>query len=66
MILDDPALEDVPLSERRGAAYDVIAEYRRRIAAHEGLFADPTEREKGIRTMDELEAQRRRTDGLLN
>jgi hypothetical protein len=60
------AAENAPMSERKADAYGVIAEYRRRIAAHEGVYADPDERARGERTMDELEAMRRRADGVLN
>ena len=60
------SLENQPLAARHEAAYAVIAEYRRRIAAHEGIFADPVERARGTRAMDKLEATRRRADCMLN
>ena len=65
MSLDD-VLEDAPLSERGAAALGVITEYRRRIAAHEGIYADPAEREKGTYDMDVLEANRHRAAAVLN
>ena len=65
MSLDD-VLEDAPLSERGAAALSVIAEYRRRIAAHEGIYTDPAAREKGTYDMDVLEANRHRVAGVLH
>ena len=65
MSLDD-VLEDAPLSERGSAALGVITEYRRRIAAHEGIYADHAAREKGTYDMDVLEANRHRVAGVLH